>query len=115
MDFSWGTDLESVRQPPGEYPPREVIDHGVEVGARSVEETNDRGIDVPDLIGLRGPDPDLRAVGMHSESRPAPAPRSHELRPSRGRGVDATKSLSEYRQSPGRDVPVVGRGEPPCR
>src|SRR5262245_28261368 len=66
-------DFEAVREPPGEDPPREVVDHGMKVRPGSVEEAHDRGIDVPDQVWLRGPNPDLGSIRMDPQPRTAPS------------------------------------------
>ena len=74
-------DGEVIVELPGQDPPREVVDDRVEVRLRSVEESDDRRVDVPDLVRLRGADPDSRTFRMNSQPRPAPAVLSNEPEP----------------------------------
>ncbi len=46
---------------PREYAAREVVDNGVKLRARSIEKSNQRCIDMPDLVGGRASNAVLRS------------------------------------------------------
>src|SRR5262249_40572449 len=49
-----------IRDAPRQDPPREVVDHRVDVGAGVVKQANDRGVDMPHLVGSGRSHADLR-------------------------------------------------------
>src|SRR5713226_4659 len=51
---------ECVGDSPRQDASREVVDHGMEIGAGPVEQADDGGVDVPHLVGSRRAKPDLR-------------------------------------------------------
>jgi len=102
-------DVEVVCEPPGEDSSREVVDHGVEVRARPVEETDHGSIHMEELVRPRGADPDLRAFRMNSEPRASPSSLTDEPQPGRGRGEDDAHPLRQDREPSRRDVPELGR------
>jgi hypothetical protein len=57
----------SVADPPRQGPSREVVDHRVQVGAGSVEQADDGGVDVPHLVGSRRAKARLRLRGVDAE------------------------------------------------
>src|ERR1700722_13390847 len=90
---------------------REKLLRGMEIGAGSVEQADDGGVDVPHLVGSRRAQPDLRFHWMDAEPGPAPAVLSDEAVPGGGRGPDGAESLGKNGERAGRDVPIVGRGD----
>src|ERR1700724_2799404 len=90
---------------------REVVDHGVEVGAGPVEQTDDGGVDVPHLVGSRRAKPYLRFCWVHAEPGPLPAVLPYEAVPGGGRSPDRAEPLGEDGERTGRNVPIVGRGD----
>lgn len=101
--------VEALAETPGEDASGEVVDDGVEVGARAVEQSEERRVDVPDLVGARGADADLRIVGVDAKARPAPSSLANEPVPGRGGGEDAAHALGQDREAAGGDVAQVGR------
>src|SRR6266852_2193853 len=75
----------------------------MEIGAGPVEQTDDRGVDVPHLVGSRRAQPDLRFHGMHAEPGPAPAVLPDEAGPGGGLGPDRAEPLGEDCERAGRD------------
>jgi hypothetical protein len=58
---------------PSQDASREVVDHGVHIGACPVQQADDRGVDVPHLVRCRRAQPHLRLGRMHPEPRASPA------------------------------------------
>ena len=56
-----------VSDPPCQDPPRKVVDHGVQVGAGPVEQANDGGVDVSQLVGSRRAKAHLGLRRVHAE------------------------------------------------
>jgi hypothetical protein len=64
---------ERVGNAPGQDAPREIVDHGMEIGPGPVEQADHRGIDVPHLVRASGAKPDLGFCRMHAKPGPTPA------------------------------------------
>ena len=71
---------------------------------------DDGGIDVPDLIGARRTEADLRLRWMDTEARPPPPKPSHQAVPGRRSGPDPVQPLCEHGKRTRRNVSVVRRG-----
>src|SRR5712691_11419325 len=71
------TGAKRISDPPGQDPPREVVDHRVQVGASPVEQADDGGVDVPHLVGSGRSKADLRLGRVHAEPGAAPAELPH--------------------------------------
>jgi hypothetical protein len=50
---------EPVDDPPRQDPSGEIVDHGMEIRAGPVEQTDDGGVDMPHLVRARRPKPNL--------------------------------------------------------
>ncbi len=81
------------------------VDHGMEVDACSVEETDHSRVDVPDLVRLRGAGTQGGHRGMDPKTRPAPTSLPDQTMPGRRRREDAAESLREHGELAGRYVP----------
>ncbi len=97
------------RDLPSQDPPREVVDHRVQIGSASVEQPDQRRIDVPDLIGMRSPYPDFRFGRMDPLPRPSPLMITDQPIPSARRSKDLAEALSEQGQRPDWDMSVLVR------
>src|SRR5919198_3143068 len=64
---------ERLGDAPRQDPSREIVDHGVQIGAGPIQQANDGRVDVPHLVGSSGSKPDLGFRGVHAESGPSPA------------------------------------------
>lgn len=74
-----------------------------------VEQADDRGVDVPDFVGLGGPDADARLRGMNPDAGTAPSSLPNEAIPGGGRGIDRADALREQGEPTGGDVAVIRR------
>ena len=101
QDFGGGAGIEGGRDLPSQDAAREVVDHRVQIGAASIEQPDQRGVDVPDLIGARGPNPDLRLGRMNALPGPSPVVITDQAIPA-----------CSPKQKPCRGVE---RGSPGCR
>jgi len=113
-DCHRGRDREVLRDPPGKNFPgknftREVVDHCVQVHLRAIEQSDDRHVDVPELIGLRSRHSILWVCGVNPCAGPTPAPLANQPVPGRRRGEYATESLGKDGESAGRNMPVLWR------
>ena len=79
----------------------------MQVSAASIEQSDQRGVDVPDLIGGRGPDPDLRLGRMKALPGPSPVAIADQAIPRAGRSKHFTKSLSQQSQGSGGNVSIL--------
>ena len=77
------SNVEVIGELPGEDPPREVVDDGVEVRPRPVQQSDHGRVDVPDLVRPRGADPHRRTFRMNAETGTPPSPLSDEPEPGR--------------------------------
>lgn len=76
----------------------------------AVEESDNRGVDVPQLVGLRRSHTGGRRRRVDSGTRrSAPASFTDEPIPGPGRSEHPAESLCEDREPAGRDVTVLGR------
>jgi len=103
--------VEGTVQAPRQYAPREIVDHRVQVHVASVKQADDRCIDVPRFVRLRGPDPHARLCRMDAEAGTAPPSHPYQPIPGGRRGDHLAHTLSEQGEPPGGDVAVVGRGD----
>src|SRR5262249_52982187 len=95
---------------PRQDPSREVVDHRVQVGAGSVEQTDDGGVDMPHLVGSRRSKANLGLGRVHAETWTAPAELPYQAVPRRRRCPNLFASLWQGGERPGRNVPVLDRG-----
>jgi hypothetical protein len=84
--------------------------HGVEIRARPVQQPDDRGVNVPHLVGTCRPQTHLRLRRVHAEPGTPPAVRPYEAVPGGRRGPDRPEPLGQDGERAGRDVPVRRRG-----
>lgn len=103
--------IKTIRKPPGEDSPGEVVDDGVEVAAGSVEELDHSGVDVPYLIRPQRTDADLGLRGVKPKPWPTPSPVPDQPMPGRSRSEDAAHPLREHSERSRRHVTVVPRGD----
>ena len=99
--------IKLVGQLPRKELPRVVVDHRMQVQARSIKEPNERDVHVPELIGLSRANPlfGLRRVETKPRAKP---PMSKDLPSPRARRREyAPDSLSVKRQRTDRKVPKV--------
>ena len=75
---------ERVGDSPRQDASREVVDHGMEIGARPVKQADDGGVDVPHLVGSRRSKAHLRLRRVHAEPGTTPAELPREVVPGRG-------------------------------
>ncbi len=73
--------IQSLFDTPAENVAGEVVDHGVQVDARAIDEPDDTRVDVPVLVGALGADANLRLRRVHPLAWPAPSPLLDETRP----------------------------------
>jgi hypothetical protein len=102
---------ERVRHAPRQNPSREVVDHGVQIGACPVEQADDGSVDVPHLVSSGRAQPHLRFRRMHAEAGASPAVRPYEAVPGRRRRRHGAEPLREDGERAGRDVTVLERGD----
>ena len=81
----------------------------MQIGSAAIEQSNQRRIDVPDLIGARSPYSDLRFGWMDTLPWPSPLVIADQTVPGTGRSTDLAKALSEESQCPGWDMSVLVR------
>ncbi len=77
-DFGRGVRVERRRHLPGEYPPREVVDDSTKVSTTSIEQPNQRSVDMPDLVGTGSSNTDFRTAWVNASTRPSPVVASYE-------------------------------------
>ena len=82
----------------------------MQIGAGPVEQADDRGVDVPHLVGSRGSKAYLGLRRMHAEPGAPPAVLPHEVVPGRRGGPDLPEPLREDGERAGRDMTVLRRG-----
>jgi hypothetical protein len=87
---------------------REVIDHGVRIGACPVKQANYGRVDVPHRVRAGRAQPHLRLRRMHAKPRASPAVLPDEVIPGRRRRGHGAEPLREDGERAGRDVTVVG-------
>src|SRR5712691_915111 len=104
-----GANVSAMR--PRQDPSREVVDHGMEIGACPVKQADDGGVDVPHFVSAGRAQPDLRLRRMHAEAGPPPAVRPDEAVPGRGGGPDLAEPLGEDGERAGWDVTIFRRGD----
>ena len=76
---------------------------------RLVEQLDDRRVDVPSFVGLRGAYADGRLRGMTAVARTPPAVLADELGPGSDRGEDLAEPLGVEREGMQRHVAMLGR------
>jgi hypothetical protein len=101
--------VESLRYCPRQDLAREVVHHGLKVDPRAVDQLDDTGIDMPDLVWAGGTDTEGGLVGMDVLARPAPAMLTNELRPGCRGGEDLADALGVASKGAKRQVPVLVR------
>ena len=101
--------MESVEDAPRKNSPREVVDDCMHIDTAAVEESEDRGIDVPDLIRFGPSYANFRFCGMNTRAWSTPTMESHEAIPRGGRGEDPADSLCQSGQSSGGHMPEIFR------
>ncbi len=102
--------IERSEDIPGKDPSRENVDHRTQVNTAAIEQTDQRGVDVPDFIGSRRADADLRLDRMHPLARTTPAGDANQSMPSAWRGEDLAESLGKASEPAGRHMPIfIGR------
>ena len=86
----------------------------MEVQPRAVEQSDQREIDVPDLVRSFGPDAFLQGLGVLAGPRPPPGPRLGVVAPGGGRGEHDAEALREHGEPAGGEVGEgAGGGEIP--
>ena len=110
QDFARRDGIESSRKAPRQDPAREVVDDRMKVALRVIEKPDDRHVDVPVLVGVRGPNPGFRLFGIHTATRSPPTTLPDELGPGCRRRKDLAGSLRIEGQSSKRHVPILGSG-----
>ncbi len=75
----------------------------------TVEEPDDTGVDVPNLVWPIRSDAKLRLRRVNSLAWASPAMASNQSVPRRGRGEDLSEALSKNCEGAGRNMPVVLR------
>jgi len=85
------------RDLPAQDLPAEVVDDGVEVGFRPIEQLDDGDVEVPDLVGSGRADADPWCLGMDADARPLPAEQKAQLAPGGDGRVGARVGTPEAR------------------
>jgi hypothetical protein len=87
---------------------REVVDHGMEIGAGPVEQADDGDVDVPHLVRASRAQPDRGFRRMHGEPGATPAVLPDEAVPGGGRGPHPVEPLGEDGERAGGGRVVAG-------
>ena len=85
--------VESLRHCPRQDLAREVVHHRLKADLRAIDQLDDTGIDMPDLVWSGGADTEGGLVGMDALARPTPAMLTNELRPGCCGGEDLGDAL----------------------
>ena len=72
----------------------EFVDDCVQLGFRAIEQSDDRDVDMPELVGLRRSDADLWFCGIDPPSWASPTTLSDEFGPGRCRREHLADSLA---------------------
>jgi len=88
---------------------REVVDHRVQISSASIQQPDQRRVDVPNLVGMGSPNPDLRLGRMDALPGSSPLVIADQSIPRARSSKDLTKALSEESQCPGRDMSILVR------
>lgn len=99
------------RDRPCEDPSRVVVDHGVQVRLRAIEQPEQRDVDVHEYAGSRGSDADGGSSGVHSEAGAVPAVFPDEACPRGDVSKHLPDALGVEGQGAQRHVTVVGAGD----
>ncbi len=110
QDFAHRSGREPFRKAPRQDPAREVVDDGMQVAFRVIQKSDDREVDVPVLVWVRGPDSGLGLFGIRTATRTSPPTLPDELRPGRRRRKDPADSLGIKGQSSNGHMPILRSG-----
>jgi len=104
-----GANVSATRQ--AKMPSREIVNHGMEIGAGPVEQADDGGVDVPHLVpresceALSSVSPDARGAGGGASRSAGRGGTQVEARPR------PCRVAGEDGECAGRDVTIIGRGD----
>jgi hypothetical protein len=113
-ELAGGVRFQAQHEPPGQDAPAEVVDGRVQVSARSVEQLDDRDVEVPILVGTRGTDALSGFGGVEATPGPEPSTFADEASPDRHGGKDPTHALGmqgEGAQGNGERDGLLGRSD----
>ena len=98
---------ETVFERPGQDPPGVVVDYGMQVGSRAIEQSDDRDVQVKEFVGSTCSDSDLRFGRIDAIPETPPPGFPGQDIPRRGRRKDLPDSLRMKRQRSERHVSVI--------
>ena len=101
--------VEALRHRPRKDLPRAIIQHRMEIDFRSVEQLDERGIDVPDFVWLRSSNTDGGLGRVEALPWASPTMLAHKICPGAGGSKDLADSLGIASQGAERHVPMLGR------
>ena len=78
----------------------------MQIGFAAVEQADERGVHMPDLVRPSGPDADRWLCWMHTLPRSTPVVGTHQSVPRGRRRKDFAEPLSQSCQCAGGDMPV---------